>query len=306
MDTPISDPRPAAGRPTRAQAQARQAEMLDAALDMFLDKGFELTTMEAVAAAVGMTKRTIYARYPDKAALFMAAVGRAIARTATPRAALEAIAGEDLETILVAIARLRIADLSTPEGVRLRRIITTESYRFPDLLMLSYSQGAQPVHDHLADLLRRHDSAGAICVDRPDMAASLFMTMVLGGPIRLVGSPQPMSAAMATAAPPAPFLNGMDRTAPRTAQPHDDGLGGIGWGSPRRCAARWDWVRAAGACSEDRRGLATPGRPARGRRNRMRRGIWDRPIGANYGRTGGPCSPRRWDWASASACPPIR
>jgi hypothetical protein len=47
----------------------------------------------------------------------------------------------------------------------------------------------------LADLLRRHDSAGAICVDRPDMAASLFMTMVLGGPIRLVGSPQPMSAA---------------------------------------------------------------------------------------------------------------
>ena len=104
-------------------------------------------------------------------------------------------AGEDLETTLVAIARLRIADLSTPEGVRLRRIITTESYRFPDLLMLSYSQGAQPVHDHLADLLRRHDSAGAICVDRPDMAASLFMTMVLGGPIRLVGSPQPMSAA---------------------------------------------------------------------------------------------------------------
>ena len=52
MDTPISDPRPAAGRPTRAQAQARQAEMLDAALDMFLDKGFELTTMEAVAAAM--------------------------------------------------------------------------------------------------------------------------------------------------------------------------------------------------------------------------------------------------------------
>ena len=96
---------------------------------------------------------------------------------------------------MVAIARLRIADLSTPEGVRLRRIITTESYRFPDLLMLSYSQGAQPVHDHLADLLRQHDSAGAICVDRPDMAASLFMTMVLGGPIRLVGSPQPMSAA---------------------------------------------------------------------------------------------------------------
>src|ERR1700733_10039359 len=84
MTASDSEAKSRAGRPTRDQAAARQLELLDTALDMFLDKGFEQTTMEAVAAAVGMTKRTIYARYDDKAALFLATVQRAIGRSIVP------------------------------------------------------------------------------------------------------------------------------------------------------------------------------------------------------------------------------
>ena len=62
--------RPGAGRPTREQAELRREELLDRALELFLENGFELVTMEAIAAAVGMTKRTVYARYEDKCALF--------------------------------------------------------------------------------------------------------------------------------------------------------------------------------------------------------------------------------------------
>ena len=58
------------GRPTRAQAWQRHEDMLDGALKMFLERGFELTTMEGIAAGTGVTKRTIYRRYPDKKALF--------------------------------------------------------------------------------------------------------------------------------------------------------------------------------------------------------------------------------------------
>lgn len=193
MSNISSEARIRAGRPTREQAQARQAELLETALDMFLDKGFELTTMEGVAAAVGMTKRTIYARYPDKASLFMAAVQRAIEGTQTSVAELRDAESAELEATLTAIGRQRIADLSRPDGVRLRRIINSESYRFPAIFTLSYEQGAKPVIDFLTDLFRRHDSAGAICVDRPDMAANIFMSMVVGGPVRLLGSSQPMS-----------------------------------------------------------------------------------------------------------------
>ena len=51
-----------AGRPTKAQAEARLEELLDSALDIFLERGFELATIEAIAARVNMTKRTVYAK----------------------------------------------------------------------------------------------------------------------------------------------------------------------------------------------------------------------------------------------------
>jgi AcrR family transcriptional regulator len=181
-------PRPRAGRPTADQATARQGELLDTALDMFLDRGFELTTMEAVAAAVGMTKRTVYARYPDKAALFHATVQRAIERSIVPRETLEAIDDGDLEAALVAVARLRVGNVMTPEGLRLQRIINTESYRFPAIFSMAYEQATKPVIDYLAALLRRHDAAGTIRLDRPEMAANVFMSMAVSGPVRIIVS----------------------------------------------------------------------------------------------------------------------
>src|SRR3546814_11107349 len=58
--------RSTSGRPTREQARLRHEQLLDEALEQFLDKGFVMTTIDAIAAAVGMTKRTVYTRYPDK------------------------------------------------------------------------------------------------------------------------------------------------------------------------------------------------------------------------------------------------
>lgn len=177
-----------AGRPTREQSERRRAELLDRALDMFLDKGYEQTTIEAVAAAVSMTKRTVYARYADKAALFHAAVQQAIERWIVPDASLRALETDDLETTLTAVARMRVAHVMTPEGLKLQRIINTESYRFPDIFTTAYEQGTKPVIAFLADLLRRHAASGAIGVERPEMAANVFLSMVVGGPVRIIVS----------------------------------------------------------------------------------------------------------------------
>ncbi|MGH3248411.1 MAG: TetR family transcriptional regulator, partial [Trebonia sp.] len=84
MTQAISTMRRGAGRPTREQAEARHQELLDAALDLFLEHGFELTTIEMVATRVSMTRRTVYARYAEKSALFRTAVQRAIERQIVP------------------------------------------------------------------------------------------------------------------------------------------------------------------------------------------------------------------------------
>jgi TetR/AcrR family transcriptional repressor of mexJK operon len=203
---------PAAGRPTREQAEQRHAELLDRALDMFLEHGYEQTTIDAIAAAVSMTKRTIYARYEDKAALFRAAVQQAIERWIVPEEKLRSVESDDLEATLIAVARMRVAHVMTPEGLKLQRVINAESYRFPDIFTAVYEQATAPVIEFLAEVLRRHRASGEISIARPRMAALVFMSMVIGGPVRMFVSghpPDPKDVEDGIAFGVALFLNGV-------------------------------------------------------------------------------------------------
>ena len=180
--------RPKAGRPTREQARRRHDELLDGALDLFLDKGFEQATIEAIAASVGMTKRTVYARYADKASLFKAAVQRSIERQIVPAATLQALDAGDVEATLAAVARLRVAHVMTPAGLKQQRIINTESYRFPEIFTMAYEQNTRPVVDFVAGLLRRETAAGRMSVAEPERTATVFLSMVVSGPVRVIVS----------------------------------------------------------------------------------------------------------------------
>jgi AcrR family transcriptional regulator len=184
----ISTTRRGAGRPTPDQAEERRGELLDAALDLFLEHGFELTTIEMIAARINMTKRTVYARYPDKASLFGAAVQRAIERQIVPQNVLEDFDEGDLAETLASIARLRIGQVMTPNGLRLQRIINTESYRFPEIFTANLEQSARPVIDFVAGLLDRAVTAGQISPTDSRLAASAFMSMVVGGQVRAIVS----------------------------------------------------------------------------------------------------------------------
>lgn len=184
--------RPRAGRPTREQAEARHAELLARALDHFLDKGFEQATIEAIAADVGMTKRTVYNRYADKASLFRAAVHRAIERFTVPEERIRATDCGDLTQTLINIAMLRIDLIASPEGLKLQRIINTESYRFPEIFTESYELGALPTIRFLAALLARETEAGRLAIDDPLMAANVFMSMVVSGPVRFILAASPL------------------------------------------------------------------------------------------------------------------
>lgn len=163
---------------------ARQHALSETALDHFLRKGFELATVEAIALDVGMTKRTVYARYREKTALFRAALNRAIERYTVTQEQIEATDTGDLTQTLIAIAWLRVEQVLTPNGLRLQRIINAESYRFPDIFVTSFEQSGLPTVHFLADLLARETKAGRLAVAKPESAAKVFMSMVVGGPVR--------------------------------------------------------------------------------------------------------------------------
>lgn len=166
------------GRPTRETAQRRQEELLERALEMFSQSGFELTTIDAIASSLNMTKRTIYARYKDKAALFEAAVKRAIDRWFIPIERLRTADTGDLETTLVAIARLRVANNLSPEGLRLQRIVTSEAFRFPEVYH-AYEVVANTVIQFLVEIFEKYraEQPGEWFEDS-ELAASTFLSIV--------------------------------------------------------------------------------------------------------------------------------
>jgi TetR/AcrR family transcriptional regulator, mexJK operon transcriptional repressor len=180
--------RPGVGRPTRAQQEQRHEELLNVALDIFLERGFDQTTIEDIATQVGMSKRTVYARYEDKGALFKAAVRRAIERFTVPRAVLEAVATEDLQETLAAIARLRIANVARPVAIKLQRILTAQSYRFPELFKAFSEEGVGPTVSFLTELFVRYSAQGQINATEPHRAATAFLSLVVGGPTRIIVS----------------------------------------------------------------------------------------------------------------------
>lgn len=164
------------GRPTLSDEQ-----LLDIALDLFLENGFERTSIDAITAAAGMAKRTVYARYGDKETLFKAALGRAINDWLVPVERLRAAEEDDLEATLLRIARMLLANILSPAGLRLLRLSNAVSVSMPEIAAANTRMGTEPTLAYLADLFRRRllpDGAPA----EADEAALAFLHLVVGGP----------------------------------------------------------------------------------------------------------------------------
>ncbi len=165
------------GRPTRDAAQRKGEQVLDAATTLFLRDGYGLTSLEAVAAAAGVSKRTLYARFNGKAALLREVVARLVALWRPPfDAGFEQ--GDALEPILLAAARAMLATALAPEALALHRLVVAEIGRFPELGRIMQDAGTGLGVERLAAALAQ---AG---VADPAWAAGQFMALVLFAPQR--------------------------------------------------------------------------------------------------------------------------
>ena len=129
--------------------------LLDIALDLFLDQGFERTSIEAICAAASMAKRTVYARHGDKQALFKAALTRAISLWIVPIDRLRAAETDDLEASLLAIGEILVSNIMSPAGLRLMRLTNAVSGSMPEIGAYNVMAGTQPTIDYLANLFAR-------------------------------------------------------------------------------------------------------------------------------------------------------
>ncbi len=120
------------GRPPRDLAGEVDERILEAARRVFLERGFEGASVEEIAEAARSGKPTIYARYPNKQALFAAAYTSAVTAK-NARLASHTPAGTTLDERLRNLGEALVREVLTGEWIGLIRLAIAEARRFPDL-----------------------------------------------------------------------------------------------------------------------------------------------------------------------------
>jgi len=179
-------PIPAAAVPAAAplhrqrRKETRPQELLEAALLLFVEKGFAATRSEEVARAAGVSKGTLYLYYPSKEELLKAVIGHNLADRIAEGAALaagfEGSAGDMLRGLLTDWW----GDLYDSPAAGVFKLVITEVRNFPDIAHYYASQVVEPARQLVGGIVRRGIAAGEFRpVDVDNAVHSLVLPLVM-------------------------------------------------------------------------------------------------------------------------------
>jgi AcrR family transcriptional regulator len=159
----------------RQVAADNRKVILEAATGLFLEAGYDRTSLARVAQVAGVSKATLFKQFPSKAELFEATV---LAAGSTPADELEQPPSGDLLAGLITLG-LAYADLLLRPGIEeLIRTVIAEAPRFPELRDRTFDFGTLPVLAALHRYLRAEHAAGTAHIADPDMVAPQFLGMI--------------------------------------------------------------------------------------------------------------------------------
>lgn len=156
---------------------AKDRAIIEAAQELFLDKGYGVTVDE-IAERAGVVKQTVYARFKSKEELFAACIRARAEELVAPLTA--AIPGRGVRDTLTAFAEHYRRVALEPKRVQLVRVVIAEADKFPDLAQRFYEDGPLYIRGRLAAYLNKEVAAGALEIDDTALAASQFFGLIKG------------------------------------------------------------------------------------------------------------------------------
>ncbi|MFJ9620733.1 TetR/AcrR family transcriptional regulator [Streptomyces sp. NPDC101181] len=160
----------------RRLAQQKREAITSAATDLFLDRGYDGTSLARIAEAAEVSKSTLFKQFPTKAALFEAIVTESWQRDAGDTAARPP-AG-DLRAGLTAIGHRYAELIGQPRMAGLFRIVIAELPRFPELGRMQFQLGKMPYFASVQRYLESEREAGNADVPDAESAANQFLGMI--------------------------------------------------------------------------------------------------------------------------------
>jgi TetR/AcrR family transcriptional regulator len=168
-----------AGSHQRRKAE-RPQELIAAALELFVEKGFASTRIEEVAQLAGVSKGTLYLYYASKEELLKAVISQylsaEIAQGAADARAFQGSAGEALRSLMVQWWT-RVFD-SPASGVF--KLIITEVRNFPEIAEFYQREVVVPGGQIIGEVIRRGIASGEFRpVDIEGAVHSIVLPMIM-------------------------------------------------------------------------------------------------------------------------------
>jgi AcrR family transcriptional regulator len=175
-DTPHAERPKLRGRPKKDHAPVIDTDILKVATEMFAEKGYASTSMEAIATKVGIAKRTLYVRYPDKISLFKDVLSAIIRNAAVP----EPFEFPDMRTCITFHVENYFIIASDPTMKVIRTLGSAEVLGLPEIALLAEEMTRDVGFMPVAQTIR--DTAGrtGLRVGDPEFIAASIMDMAGG------------------------------------------------------------------------------------------------------------------------------
>lgn len=160
--------------------EARPDELIDAALELFVEKGFSATRIEEIAHQAGVSKGTLYLYFPSKEELLKAVIRERVSSEISAGAAqVEQFKGSMSELLLQVMSQWWLRTLDGPvSGVF--KVLITEVRAFPDIAEQWLHEVIEPGERLVGGILERGIASGEFRpVDVPTAVHSLILPMVM-------------------------------------------------------------------------------------------------------------------------------
>lgn len=167
------------GRPTLEVAALVDERILEEAANVFLEEGFARAKMDEIASRAGITKQTVYARFPSKHALFNALASHFSGLAFRPlHVAVDS--KQSPRAYLIQFATEVTSVLCDPKSQRLFVVLAAEARTFPDLASQTWLEGAGRLRTHLRSFFDNQIALKAMAIPNPDFAVEQFLGLLVG------------------------------------------------------------------------------------------------------------------------------
>ncbi|BBF69672.1 MULTISPECIES: TetR/AcrR family transcriptional regulator [Sphingomonadaceae] len=171
---------PKRGRPTADQLAAIEQTILTTARDMFLGGSYDAVAMENIAAVAGVSKGTLYARYPSKEALFTAIVENRVNQWSAEAAQQDHLLSKDIGERLRHHGHTIAHSVTQPEVLAFQRLLFATRERFPQLSKAMYEAGYLYIVRLIARDIAEAAERDGIPARQPETIARMFVSAITG------------------------------------------------------------------------------------------------------------------------------